>query len=58
MESESEALRAKAEEGKAELDALADLQNLKAEVAFNSALAGVCLLGGCEGGRACVCVGV
>lgn len=40
MESESEGLKAKAEEAKGELDALADLQALKAEVAFNSALAG------------------
>ena len=40
MEAEADNLRAKAEEGKAELDKLADLQNLRAEVAFNSALAG------------------
>jgi hypothetical protein len=40
VEAEADNLRAKAEEGKAELDKLADLQNLRAEVAFNSALAG------------------
>ena len=37
---EAEGLKAKAEEAKEELEKLADLQNLKAEVAFNSALAG------------------
>lgn len=40
MAAEAEGLKAKAEEAKEELDKLADLQNLKAEVAFNSALAG------------------
>ena len=40
VEAEAEGLKAKAEEAKEELDRLADLQNLKAEVAFNSALAG------------------
>jgi len=40
VEAEAEGLKAKAEEAKEELDKLADLQNLKAEVAFNSALAG------------------
>ena len=40
VEEEAEGLRAKAEDAKAELDKLADLQNLRAEVAFNSALAG------------------
>lgn len=40
VQGEAEGLRAKAEEAKEELDKLADLQNLKAEVAFNSALAG------------------
>jgi hypothetical protein len=41
VEEEAEGLRAKAEEGKAELDKLADLQKLRADVAFNSALAGL-----------------
>lgn len=40
VQSEAEGLKAKAEEAKEELDRLADLQNLKAEVAFNSAMAG------------------
>ena len=40
VEEEAEGLKAKAEEAKEELDKLADLQNLRAEVAFNSALAG------------------
>jgi hypothetical protein len=40
VEQEAEGLRSKAEEAKEELDRLADLQNLRAEVAFNSALAG------------------
>lgn len=41
VQGEAEGLRAKAEEAKEELDKLADLQNLKAEVAFNSALADI-----------------
>lgn len=41
VQSEAEGLKAKAEEAKEELDRLADLQNLKAEVAFNSALADI-----------------
>lgn len=49
MEEEAEGLRSKAEAAKEELDKLADLQTLRAEVAFNSALAG-----GWLGGRAAV----
>ncbi|PRW51121.1 hypothetical protein C2E21_5514 [Chlorella sorokiniana] len=41
VEEEAEGLKAKAEEAKEELDKLADLQNLRAEVAFNSALADI-----------------
>lgn len=61
MAAEAEGLKAKAEEAKEELDKLADLQNLKAEVAFNSALAGApahTRAGGAVGvggGASCAC---
>lgn len=41
VEEEAEGLRSKAEAAKEELDKLADLQTLRAEVAFNSALADI-----------------